>query len=32
MLNPKVIANVGLDPSKIQGFAFGGGIERLIDD
>jgi phenylalanyl-tRNA synthetase alpha chain len=30
MVHPKVIQNVGLDPEKYQGFAFGGGIERLI--
>ncbi len=30
MLHPNVIRNAGLDPEKIAGFAFGGGIERLI--
>jgi phenylalanyl-tRNA synthetase alpha chain len=30
MLNAKVLENAGLDPEKVQGFAFGGGIERLI--
>jgi phenylalanyl-tRNA synthetase alpha chain len=30
MLHPNVIKNAGLDPEKTQGFAFGGGIERLI--
>ena len=30
MVHPKVIKNAGLDPSVYQGFAFGGGIERLI--
>ena len=30
MLHPSVIKNAGLDPEKIQGFAFGGGLERLI--
>jgi phenylalanyl-tRNA synthetase alpha chain len=30
MLNPVVLRNAGLDPEKFQGFAFGGGIERLI--
>ncbi|KND49764.1 MAG: phenylalanine--tRNA ligase, alpha subunit [Parcubacteria bacterium C7867-008] len=30
MLHPNVIKNAGLDPAKIQGFAFGGGLERLI--
>ncbi len=30
MLNPKVIRDAGLDPEKIQGFAFGIGLERII--
>ncbi len=30
MVHPSVIQNAGLDPKKYQGFAFGGGIERLI--
>ena len=30
MLHPEVIKNAGLDPEKIGGFAFGGGIERLL--
>lgn len=30
MLHPNVLTNAGLDPNKVQGFAFGGGIERLI--
>jgi len=30
MINPHVFKNVGLDPGKVQGFAFGGGLERLI--
>ncbi|MHB8651707.1 MAG: phenylalanine--tRNA ligase subunit alpha [Minisyncoccota bacterium] len=30
MIRPEVFHNVGLDPTTIQGFAFGGGIERLI--
>ncbi len=30
MLHPSVIKNAGLDPEKIQGFAFGGGLERLL--
>jgi phenylalanyl-tRNA synthetase alpha chain len=25
-----VLKNAGLDPTKVQGFAFGGGLERLI--
>jgi phenylalanyl-tRNA synthetase alpha chain len=30
MLHPNVIKNAGLDPEKVQGFAFGCGLERLI--
>jgi phenylalanyl-tRNA synthetase alpha chain len=30
MLNPIVLQNAGLDPNEYQGFAFGGGLERLI--
>lgn len=30
MLHPQVMRNAGLDPDKTQGFAWGGGIERLI--
>ena len=30
MLHPNVIRNAGLDPEKFAGFAFGGGLERLI--
>jgi phenylalanyl-tRNA synthetase alpha chain len=30
MLHPNVIRNAGLDPAKVAGFAFGGGIERLV--
>ena len=29
MLHPNVIKNVGLDPTKVQGFAFGGGLDRI---
>jgi len=29
MVNPRVLANCGYDPDKVQGFAFGMGIERL---
>lgn len=29
MVNPRVIANCGLDPNEYQGFAFGCGIDRL---
>ena len=30
MLHPKVFEAAGLDPEKIAGFAFGGGLERLL--
>ncbi len=30
MLHPEVLKNAGLDPEKVAGFAFGGGIERLL--
>ncbi|HEX8994386.1 MAG TPA: phenylalanine--tRNA ligase subunit alpha [Candidatus Paceibacterota bacterium] len=30
MLHPNVLRAAGLDPEKVQGFAFGGGIERLL--
>ena len=30
MLHPQVIRNAGLDPDTIAGFAFGGGLERLV--
>lgn len=30
MLNPVVIKNAGLDPTKVAGFAFGGGLERIL--
>ena len=29
MVNPKVLQNCNIDPTKYQGFAFGMGIERL---
>jgi phenylalanyl-tRNA synthetase alpha chain len=29
MVNPKVLEMCGIDPDKYQGFAFGGGIDRL---
>ncbi len=29
MLHPNVIRNIGLDPAKVQGFAFGGGLDRI---
>lgn len=30
MLHPNVLRATGLDPEKVQGFAFGGGLERVI--
>jgi len=30
MFHPNVIKAAGLDPEQVQGFAFGGGIERLL--
>lgn len=30
MLHPDVLRHAGLDPEKTQGFAWGGGIERLV--
>ena len=30
MLHPNVLTMAGLDPTKIQGFAWGGGLERVI--
>ncbi len=29
MLHPNVLRNIGLDPQKVQGFAFGGGLDRI---
>lgn len=29
MLHPNVLRNAGLDPTKVQGFAFGGGVDRI---
>jgi phenylalanyl-tRNA synthetase alpha chain len=29
MLHPEVLKNAGLDPEKVQGFAFGGGLDRI---
>ncbi|MCE9585454.1 phenylalanine--tRNA ligase subunit alpha [Candidatus Nomurabacteria bacterium] len=29
MLHPNVLKNLGLDPEKFQGFAFGGGLDRI---
>lgn len=30
MVHPRVLENAGLNPREYQGFAFGGGIDRLI--
>lgn len=30
MVHPKVLVNIGLDPEKYSGFAFGMGIDRLV--
>ncbi len=29
MIHPNVLKNAGVDPSKYQGFAFGGGLDRI---
>ena len=29
MIHPNVLRNAGLDPQKVQGFAFGGGLDRI---
>jgi phenylalanyl-tRNA synthetase alpha chain len=29
MIHPNVLRNLGLDPEKVQGFAFGGGLDRI---
>lgn len=29
MLHPNVLRNIGLDPTKVQGFAFGHGFDRI---
>lgn len=29
MLHPNVIKNLGMDPERVQGFAFGGGLDRI---
>jgi len=29
MLHPNVLRNIGLDPKEYQGFAFGGGLDRI---
>ncbi|MBI2410152.1 phenylalanine--tRNA ligase subunit alpha [Candidatus Kaiserbacteria bacterium] len=30
MVHPQVLKNVGLDPEKYEGFAFGPGLERIV--
>lgn len=30
MVHPNVLRNVGIDPKKFQGFAFGFGVERML--
>lgn len=30
MVHPKVISNMGIDPDKFSGFAFGIGVERMM--
>lgn len=30
MVHPKVLENAGLNPKEYQGFAFGGGLDRLV--
>ncbi len=30
MLHPQVLMNAGLDPRKVAGYAFGGGLERIM--
>ena len=30
MIHPNVLSEAGIDPTKYQGFAWGGGIERLV--
>ena len=29
IIHPNVLRNCGLDPKKVQGFAFGGGLDRI---
>ena len=29
MIHPQVLRNAGLDPERVQGFAFGGGLDRI---
>lgn len=30
MIHPSVLRNVGIDPEVYQGFAFGGGVDRIL--
>jgi phenylalanyl-tRNA synthetase alpha chain len=30
MIHPNVLKNLGIDPEKYQGFAFGGGVDRIL--
>ncbi|MEO6109844.1 MAG: phenylalanine--tRNA ligase subunit alpha [Candidatus Saccharimonadales bacterium] len=30
MIHPNVLSEAGIDPTKYQGFAWGGGVERLV--
>ncbi len=30
MIHPNVLKEAGIDPTEYQGFAFGGGVERLV--
>ena len=30
MIHPNVLRNAGIDPEKYQGFAFGGGVDRIL--
>lgn len=30
MIHPNVLKNAGIDPEKYQGFAFGGGVDRIL--
>jgi phenylalanyl-tRNA synthetase alpha chain len=30
MIHPNVLQSAGIDPSKYRGFAWGGGVERLV--
>ena len=30
MIHPNVLSEAGIDPNKFTGFAWGGGIDRLV--